>query len=59
MIQETKITGQILEENRCKIPQQNLSNQIQQDIKKNHITMIKWNLFQGCKDDTASTNQSM
>lgn len=45
MIQETKITQQILEGNRCKTPQQNLSNQIQQDIKNYHTTMIKWNFI--------------
>jgi len=36
-----------------------LVNQIQQYIKKKSFSLIKWDLFLGCKGGSIFTNQSM
>ena len=42
----------------AKILNKMLAKQIQKYLKGSH-TMIKWDLSQGCKDFSISTNQSM
>ena len=42
----------------AKILNKILANRIKQTLKGSHI-MVRWNIFQGSKDDSTSTNQSM
>ena len=50
---QTNITN----EDRCKNPQQNTQQTKSSIILKGSYTMIKWDLFQGCKHLSTSTNQ--
>ena len=50
-----KLQANITDECRCKNPHQNEFN----SILKRSYTMIKWDLFQGCKDGSVFTNQTI
>ena len=54
-----KLQANITDEHRCKDRRQNFSKHIQQHVKKLSYTMIKLDLFQGCKDSSVYTNQSI
>ena len=56
--QKRKLQAKITDEHRCKNPQQNFSKQNSATHQKVH-TMIKVGLFQGCKDSSINTYQSM
>ena len=49
--QKRKLQANITDEYRCKNPQQNFSNRIQQHIKNSYI-MIKMGVFQECEDSS-------
>ena len=50
-----KLQANITDEHRCNNPQQNTSKS--NSTLKGSYTMIKWDLSQGCKDFSISTNQ--
>ena len=54
-----KLQANITDEDKYKTPQQNFSKQNSATHQKTHNTMIKLGLFQGCKDSSIYTNQSM
>ena len=56
--QKRKLQANITDEHRCKNSQQSLANRINNTLKGSN-TMIKWGLFQGCKDSSIYANQSM
>ena len=57
-MKKRKLQANIIDEHRCKNPQQNSSKQKSTTLKKPYI-MTKWVLSQGCKDSSIFTNQSM
>ena len=54
-----KLQARITDKHRCKNPQQNFSKQNSATHQKAPTPMIKLGLFQGCKDSSIYTNQSM
>ena len=57
--QKRTLQANITDEHRRKNPQQNFSKQNSATHQKTHNTMIKLGLFQGCKDSSIYTNQSL
>ena len=53
-----KLQANITDEHRCKNPQQNSSKQNPITLKRPYI-IIRWALFQECKDSLIFTNKSM
>ena len=56
MPQKRKLQANIIDEYRCKHPQQNFSKQFSNTLKSSY-TMIKLDLFQGCKDSSIYANK--
>lgn len=58
MPQKRKLQANIISEQKCKNPEQNIASKFNNTIKGSYIK-VKWDLFQVCKDGSTSTNQSM
>ena len=53
-----KLQANTQKEHRCKNLHKILANQLKFTLKASHI-MIKWDLFEGCKDGSINGNQSI